>query len=339
MQVPSQAPGTQCQSHTIPGCSATPPSGRFSWQKLNKEDALRFLTEYNQSNRPQRPKDIKKYTNWMDTGQWNWNTPDPICISPPDAKGVKKLLNGQHRLTAFLDSQLEAAWFPIIEDIDESVFDTMDQGISRSASDFLNAGNQVKGTDVAPDGETPLSRHNKWVVTVVNCMARFTHNMVGSDETRADQARMAQKYAHIVNPILGLIHVKSARRGNDAYATPVVAAFANAAVRYGLTNVLSLVKRYATEAWADQKDKEDPLKPLHQLIRAYNAKDKSAKKKMNNQQVMYSYAVASIRTALAHPDHWTERLLPTRTASDFGENPQWEARIRQNITIQPEKID
>lgn len=74
------------------------------------------------------------------------------------------------------------------------------------------------------------------------------------------------------------------------------------------------------------------------LIRAYNAKDKMIKKKLNTQKVMYSYAVSAIRTALSHPDHWTERLLPTRTASEFGDNPQWETRIRQNITIQPESI-
>ena len=341
---------TLCQTHAIPGtepenigppappCSPTPPSGTFAWKKINKVEALRLLTEYNQSNRPQRPADLKRYTNLMDTIQWNWNNPDCICISPPDKDGKKKLLNGQHRLTAFFESIVEEAWFPFIEDIEESIYDTMDQGISRSASDFLNAYGKVKAADVSPDGTTALSRHNQYLVTVVNCMARHSHNMTGSGETRADQARLAQRYERIISPILSLIHVKSGRRGNDAYATPVVSAFANAAVRYGLDNLLPLVRRYATETWADQSGKEDPLKPLHQLIRSYNAKDKATKKKLNNQMAMYSYAVASIRTALSKPEHWTERLLPTKTAADFGDNPQWETRIRQSITIKPEII-
>lgn len=296
-----------------------------------------MLTDLNQHNRPQRPTDIKRYTGLMNNNQWNWNNPDPICISRPNAKGERKLLNGQHRLMAFFESNLEEAWFPIIEDIDESIFETMDQGIPRSASDFLNAQNQVKSGDLAPDGETLLSSHNKHIISIVNCMSRFSANM-GVPNTRVEQAKMAGKYSRIVDPIISLIHVRAGRRGNDAYSTPVVAAFANAAIRYGLSNILPLAKRYSTERWADQGGKDDPLKVLHQLIRAYNAKDKMIKKKLNTQKVMYSYAVSAIRTALSHPDHWTERLLPTRTASEFGDNPQWETRIRQNITIQPESI-
>jgi len=324
--------------HTPPLKLAVP-SGVGNWRKLSKADAMTLLTEYNQSNRPMRPAWVKRVTSLMDSGNWNFATPDPIVIARPNEQGVKRLLNGQHRLTAFFDSTLNEAWFYIMEDVDESTFETMDQGQRRSAADFYFTTLGISADDVLSDGSSAI-KHHKAIVTIALCMER----MQGFDAlpgnlrfSPAEQSRVATRYRRVVEPIIDIIRVKQ----NDSYATPVVAAFANAARRYGLKNILPLATRYASEAWADNiaAGKVDPLKLLHQLIRGYNAKDRNAKRRANDQKMMYAYAVAAIRSALCKSEHWVARLCPPKTHTDFGDSPQWEARISQSIAIQPEVLE
>ena len=108
----------------------TLPASAGKWVKLNKEQVLKLLTEYNQSNRPIRQPWIKHLTGLMNEAKFLFTNPDVISISKPNEKGIRKLINGQHRLTAFYDSNLEEAYFYIMEDVDEEVYDVADQGDS-----------------------------------------------------------------------------------------------------------------------------------------------------------------------------------------------------------------
>ena len=307
--------------------------GTGVWKRVSMEEAFAMLTDLNQNNRPIRNDWIQTLKIMMNEGTFNWKNPDPICISEPDEAEKKKLLNGQHRLTALVESDLEEGVFFVMEDVDESVYETMDQGQKRSPADFFCNIKGTKKEDRTEDGENAITR-NKHVVRIALNMERMANNSMPTNLrfNPAAQARLAVRYERIIRAILQHYKVKK----NLAYATPVASAFANAALRYGLLNVLPLVRAYCDERWRDTEDKEDPLKKLHRLIRDYNAKDKQAKKRVNTRKIMYAYAMNAISSALCTPEHWIERLSMPKTARNFGDNVQREAKIRQSIDVQPE---
>jgi len=308
--------------------------GTGSWIKLTSDEAATYIMELNASNRPLRNDWCRNLSTMMNDGEFNWQTPDPICISKSDiVTKAKKLLNGQHRLTALVDSDLEEGVFFVMEDVDESVYNTLDQGQKRNASDFYCNILKTRKDETTNYGESSIA-HNKHVVRIALCMERMRSASLPTKYRFKphEQAKLALKSKDVLEAILPLYRVKK----NLAYATPVAAAFANAAGRYGLSNVLPLVRAYAMERWRDTPDHTDPLKKLHQLIRDYNAKDKQAKKRVNTQQVMYAYSVAAISSALCKPEDWLERLMLPKKTRNFGENLQREAQIRKNITPRPE---
>ena len=320
-------------ANPLPDLEALNALNKGTWKRVTTEQAFEMLTELNQSNRPIRNDWIKTLKIMMNEGTFNWKTPDPVCISEPDAGGNKKLLNAQHRLTAFVESDLEEGVFFIIDNLDESVYETMDQGQKRSPADFFCNIKGTKKSDRTDDGELAITR-NKHVVRIALNMERMANNSMPTDLrfNPAAQARLAVRYERIIRAILQHYKVKK----NLAYATPVASAFANASLRYGLLNVLPLVRAYCEERWRDTEDREDPLKKLHRLIRDYNAKDKQAKKRVNTRKIMYAYAMNAISTALCAPEHWIERLSMPKKARNFGDNVQREAKIRQSIDVQPE---
>jgi hypothetical protein len=89
------------------------------------------LLKYNENNRPQKPKKIAEYENYMMAGEWML-TGDTIKFS-----NAKLLRDGQNRLKA-----CERAGVPfrthIVFGIDDEAFDRLNQGKNRNGADVLS---------------------------------------------------------------------------------------------------------------------------------------------------------------------------------------------------------
>ena len=89
------------------------------------------ILEGNEGNRPIKDTRVEAYSRAMKAGDWTL-TDSMICVSP---KG--KLLNGQHRLKAIIESGCKVP-MTIYWDCPESAYGHMDAGAKRSASDYLS---------------------------------------------------------------------------------------------------------------------------------------------------------------------------------------------------------
>ncbi len=103
-----------------------------SLETLTKETAEYYLS-LNSKNRKINAKRVAKYLRDMNDGRWK---------VVPDAIGFNKegaLTNGQHRLQAFIKSELNTIQFFVVKGLEKSAFDVTDNGRPRSASDLLNS--------------------------------------------------------------------------------------------------------------------------------------------------------------------------------------------------------
>lgn len=92
------------------------------------------LLKKNTSNRKMSDKVVKKYIKEMKEGKWKF-TGDPIRISKDNI-----LLDGQHRLTAIKESGITVQCL-LMTGLDSDIFDVLDTGKSRNASDVLSINN------------------------------------------------------------------------------------------------------------------------------------------------------------------------------------------------------
>jgi len=95
------------------------------------KDVARLYLEKNAKNRKINDKRVAKYLRDMNAGNWK---------VVPDAIGFNKkghLTNGQHRLRAFLKSELNTIEFIVTRGLEEDAFDVTDDGKPRNAKDTL----------------------------------------------------------------------------------------------------------------------------------------------------------------------------------------------------------
>ncbi len=96
--------------------------------KVTRDMAKRWL-DANQANRKLRPSKVGAYRSDMDTGRWRGND----SVIKVNRKG--ELINGQHRLTAFLASGLDFIWL-LVQVADGAATDFRgDNGITRTIHD------------------------------------------------------------------------------------------------------------------------------------------------------------------------------------------------------------
>lgn len=95
--------------------------------------AEEYLT-HNTGNRPLSQRLIKTYVDIMNAGKWQISN-DAICF---DTEG--KLLNGQHRLHAVIQSGVTCSFY-VGRNFDTDAFSIMDNGKKRSAGDVLSIEN------------------------------------------------------------------------------------------------------------------------------------------------------------------------------------------------------
>lgn len=89
---------------------------------IDKNQAESWLRK-NFSNRNLSKKHVAFLQSQMDRGEWVFAA-DPIRF----AGNFERLIDGQHRLTAFIRSTMQDIRVLVVTGLDESVFDNMDTG-------------------------------------------------------------------------------------------------------------------------------------------------------------------------------------------------------------------
>lgn len=105
---------------------------RTEIREIGPDDALKLL-ELNTGNRPLSQKVVARYANEMRAGRWRLNG---IGISLAGENGATRIVNGQHRLWAVVESGTTQQFLFVWED-DPDVYRTFDVGTNRNLSTFI----------------------------------------------------------------------------------------------------------------------------------------------------------------------------------------------------------
>jgi len=98
---------------------------------ITKDQAKEYLTK-NKKNRRLNPNTVLQFSRMMNRGEW-LQSPQPIAFDTE-----KWLLDGQHRLHAFLKSELTELNIDMALNQDPAVFAVLDTGKKRSGADALS---------------------------------------------------------------------------------------------------------------------------------------------------------------------------------------------------------
>lgn len=101
-----------------------------TWEVVTPETAAKWL-KTNVNNRALSRRSVERYSADMKNNMWQ-NTGDPIRFSKSG-----RLLDGQHRLTAIVESGVTISML-VIRDLEDRSQDAMDQGRARTAADVLS---------------------------------------------------------------------------------------------------------------------------------------------------------------------------------------------------------
>lgn len=104
--------------------------------------AVELLQSNVKNRRPKNPV-VLKYAKEMASGKWKEDTFELIKISK---SGI--ILDGQHRLMAVVKSNTPT-YFHVVDGLEDSIFDVLDTGSTRNASDVFKI-NQIKYSTTIP---------------------------------------------------------------------------------------------------------------------------------------------------------------------------------------------
>lgn len=123
--------------------------------EITPELAKEILSNHNQGNRPLKKDHVKLLTNALKNGEWMLNG-ETIAFSSSG-----RLLDGQHRLTACVNSGRSFRTVVIRGIDDEAAFGTIDIGKPRNVSDVMN----FQGLPKAPLFSAITKQHKAWIET------------------------------------------------------------------------------------------------------------------------------------------------------------------------------
>lgn len=103
---------------------------------ITPKEAVLWLDTKNAHNRPISQSTVERYTQEMKAGRWKSNG-QSICFGKST-----NLLNGQHRLKAIVASNKSIECL-VVWGVEDSAFDTIDDGNMRSLADVLAVGGEV----------------------------------------------------------------------------------------------------------------------------------------------------------------------------------------------------
>lgn len=112
-------------------------------KKLITPSIAKQLLESNNKNRNVRKQVVDKYAKEMQSGAWKQDTFELIKISSSNI-----ILDGQHRLLAVVKSNTPV-YFHIASGLNDDIFDVLDTGANRSASDVFRI-NGIKYSTQTP---------------------------------------------------------------------------------------------------------------------------------------------------------------------------------------------
>lgn len=114
--------------------------------------------EHNMNNRTLSRIQVGKYAHAMSIGDWQLS--DPIKF---DTYG--RLIDGQHRLAAIIESGVTVAMF-VVRGLDPSAQDIIDTGRARTASDALKIHGYERYVILASAAKLLIAYENGWINTV-----------------------------------------------------------------------------------------------------------------------------------------------------------------------------
>lgn len=132
--------------------------------EITPELAKEILETSNHDNRPLKKAHVKMLTSSLKNNEWMLNG-ESIAFS---ASG--RLLDGQHRLTACINSGKSFKTIVIRGIDDEAAFGTIDIGKPRSVTDLMD----LQGLPKAPLFSAIAKQHKAWVETDVEHQNKFT---------------------------------------------------------------------------------------------------------------------------------------------------------------------
>lgn len=154
-------------------------------ETITPEQALEYLTA-NVHNRSVRPKRVNRYATEMRNGQWRL-TGEAIKF---DRTG--KLVDGQHRLLAVLESE-RACEFLVVRGVEEEAFDVLDNGLTRTYGDMLKANGFTDVNVLAAAARLVLSYEND---TVGNADAT---TLIANKQAVVKELSREERYDRYVN--------------------------------------------------------------------------------------------------------------------------------------------
>lgn len=254
------------------------PNERAVIEQITPEQAERYLSNNTDINRRRSEHKVERYARFMTAGEWIL-TPEPIAF---DENCM--LIEGQHRLAAVVKSGL-AQSFWVIRGCSKDAFLKIGGGGRNSSDTFTILYKQRKG-------EAPS--HATHVTAIATAMLRRISEKGGTEErdSIAEVALLRYERIHNYISLLGL------NRTNPGFNTPLAAAFVNASLYYGDSQIEPLAKMYGDEMWPSINH---PLKMLHARMVKTKMRDlvgKARREAQLSHKEKYAQTVACIRAAL-----------------------------------------
>lgn len=126
---------------------ASAPTPNVHVVEITPEIAEALLKE-NTNNRPLNRARVRLYVDAMKRGQWKLSG-DSIKRATDKTTGKKRLIDGQHRLQACIESGITFTTV-VVDDLEEDVFSVIDRGKNRSVSDVMHIAGVGSFKHVAP---------------------------------------------------------------------------------------------------------------------------------------------------------------------------------------------
>ena len=167
------------------------------------------LLELNTNNRPISKLHVSVLAREMKSGRWKSNG-DTIRV------GNSRLLDGQHRLMAIIESGCSITTL-LVSDLTDDVFDTIDNGKRRSAADSLAIRGEVCTTDLA----AALAVVGRYTSGRANTTHRFTTTEIAELLEKHPSVRdsVSKTFAHqrlIARSLLAGCHYLFAQKDQEA---------------------------------------------------------------------------------------------------------------------------
>lgn len=158
------------------------------------------LLERNPANRKIKPAKVQNYAHDMKNGAWKFNG-EPIIVANDG------LLNdGQHRLAAIVDSQLPQKMLMVFG-VERDTRDTLDQGVARTAGDYLSMGGHGNTTRLAATARAVW----QWrTYGFVHSMTRFAPTRSELLQTVVENPGIERSLNFVLRPNVNLLGSASA---------------------------------------------------------------------------------------------------------------------------------